>query len=97
MGEQIQVKVTVDPEELKRWADWHADHHHHGPAHVLYQAAREAESVGEQAIREAGQRGAERGWEEGFQAGWEECRDPGAFVNDYWDADTPNPYREEKP
>lgn len=31
-------------------------------------------------------------WEEGFQAGWEEHEDPGAFVNDFWDAKTPNPY-----
>lgn len=31
-------------------------------------------------------------WDEGFQAGWEEHEDPGAFVNDFWDAKTPNPY-----
>ncbi len=33
-------------------------------------------------------------WFEGFEAGWAECSDPGAFVNDVWDAKTPNPYRE---
>lgn len=33
-------------------------------------------------------------WEEGFQAGWEEHENPGAFVNDYWDAKTLNPYKE---
>lgn len=32
-------------------------------------------------------------WDEGFAAGWAECSDPGAFVNDAWDAKTPNPYR----
>jgi len=33
------------------------------------------------------------GWDRGFSAGWAECSDPGAFVNDAWDAETPNPYR----
>ena len=33
------------------------------------------------------------GWDRGFSAGWAECSDPGAFVNDVWDAETPNPYR----
>ena len=37
---------------------------------------------------------AEKAWDEGFEAGWAECDDPGAFVNDVWDAKTPNPYRE---
>ena len=32
-------------------------------------------------------------WDEGFSAGWAEAKDPGAFVNDIWDAQTPNPYR----
>ena len=36
----------------------------------------------------------EKAWDEGFEAGWAECDDPGAFVNDVWDAKTPNPYRE---
>ena len=31
-------------------------------------------------------------WDEGFSAGWAEAKDPGAFVNDVWDAETPNPY-----
>lgn len=35
----------------------------------------------------------EAAWYEGFRAGWEEAKDPGAFVNDVWDAETPNPYR----
>ena len=34
-------------------------------------------------------------WDEGFSAGWDEAKDPGAFVNDAWDAETPNPYRED--
>ena len=33
-------------------------------------------------------------WHEGFSAGWDECDDPDAFVNDKWDAKTPNPYRQ---
>jgi hypothetical protein len=33
-------------------------------------------------------------WFEGFSAGWDECDDPEGFVNDKWDAKTPNPYRE---
>lgn len=35
-----------------------------------------------------------RVWDEGFEAGWAEKGDLGAFVNDVWDAKTPNPYRE---
>lgn len=35
---------------------------------------------------------AQRAWDEGFTAGWEEATNPGAFVNDIWDAKTPNPY-----
>lgn len=49
-------------------------------AQVLEQHEREAKAVA---------------WEEGFQAGWEEHEDPGAFVNDFWDAKTPNPYADE--
>lgn len=32
-------------------------------------------------------------WETGHQAGWEEHENPGPFVNDYWDSEAPNPYR----
>ena len=53
MTERIHVMVTVDTDELREWADRHADMGNHGVAHVLYQAAREGESLGEQAIREA--------------------------------------------
>lgn len=35
----------------------------------------------------------EEAWDTGFSAGWAEAKDPGAFVNDVWDAETPNPYR----
>lgn len=31
-------------------------------------------------------------WQAGFEAGWAEAKDPGEFVNDVWDAKTPNPY-----
>lgn len=33
-------------------------------------------------------------WDEGFGAGWAEHAEPGAFVNDVWDAETINPYTE---
>lgn len=39
---------------------------------------------------------AEKAWWEGQRAGWEECADPGAFVNDLHDAKTSNPYRKEQ-
>lgn len=53
MGDRITVKVTVDTDELRKWADHHADRGNHGVAHVLYKAASDGESLGEQAIREA--------------------------------------------
>jgi len=34
-------------------------------------------------------------WQAGFESGWDEAKDPGAFVNDVWDAKTPNPYADE--
>lgn len=34
----------------------------------------------------------EAAWDEGQRAGWDEAKDPGAFVNDWWDMKTPNPY-----
>lgn len=36
-------------------------------------------------------------WQTGFESGWAEAKDPGAFVNDVWDAKTPNPYADEEP
>lgn len=59
--------------------DFAPEHRAH-VAQVLEQHEREAKAVA---------------WEEGFQAGWEEHEDPGAFVNDFWDAKTPNPYADE--
>lgn len=56
------------------------EEHRHHVAQVLDEAMREREA---------------EAWEEGFQAGWEEHESPGPFVNDYWDAKTPNPYRKE--
>ena len=38
----------------------------------------------------------EKAWDKGFGAGWEEAKDPGAFVNDVWDAETPNPYTQQR-
>lgn len=50
----------------------------------------------ERFIAEVERAAAEKGWWEGQRAGWEECADPGAFVNDLHDAKTPNPYRKEQ-
>lgn len=62
MTERIHVTVTVDTDELREWADRHADMGHHGVAHVLYKAANDCESLTEQAIREAEKRGAIEAW-----------------------------------
>ena len=35
-------------------------------------------------------------WDDGLQAGWEECQNPGPFVNDWWDSEAPNPHRIER-
>lgn len=58
MTERIHVTVTVDTDELREWADRHADMGNHGVAHVLYAAAKNGETLTEQAIREAEKRGA---------------------------------------
>jgi hypothetical protein len=50
---RITVTVAVDTDELRHWAEWHADRGHHGVAHVLFKAAKDGESLTEQAIREA--------------------------------------------
>ncbi len=51
--QRIHVTVEVDTDELRKWADHHADRGHHGVAHVLYKAAGDGESLTEQTIREA--------------------------------------------
>ena len=48
----LHVTVEVDTDELRRWADRHADAGNHGVAHVLYKAAKSGESLSEQALRE---------------------------------------------
>lgn len=53
MSDTIRVQVAIDSAELREWAGKHADAGHHGVAHVLYQAAEQAESLTEQALREA--------------------------------------------
>lgn len=53
MTNVIRVTVTVDTDELRRWADRLADAGAHGPAHVLYKAALDGESLTEQALRAA--------------------------------------------
>lgn len=50
---RLAVTVTVDTDDLRKWAEWHADRGHHGVAHVLYKAASEGESLSKQALREA--------------------------------------------
>lgn len=54
--ETIRVTVAVDTDELRRWADHHADRGHHGVAHVLYKAASDGESLSEQHDRELAER-----------------------------------------
>lgn len=49
----IPVTIEINSDELRKWADKHADAGNHGVAHVLYQAAKGVDSVSEQAIREA--------------------------------------------
>lgn len=56
---KIRVTVSVDTDELREWADWHASRGHHGVAHVLYKAADDGEGLGEQALREARKEGAQ--------------------------------------
>lgn len=41
----IHLTVTINSDDLRRWADRHADAGHHGVAHVLYQAANEAAGI----------------------------------------------------
>lgn len=52
-SETMHVTVEVDTDELRRWADHHADAGNHGVAHVLYKAAKDGEALSEQALREA--------------------------------------------
>jgi hypothetical protein len=53
MSKTIKVKIEIDVDELRHWADRHADAGHHGVAHALYKAAEGIESLTEQALREA--------------------------------------------
>lgn len=53
MSERIHVTVEVDTDELRKWADKHADSGNHGVAHVLYKAASDGESLSEQVVRAA--------------------------------------------
>lgn len=38
MKQTIHIQVVVDLNDLRKWADWHVDHNHHGVAAVLYDA-----------------------------------------------------------
>lgn len=51
-AETIRVTVTVDTDELRAWAEKHADAGHHGVAHVLFKAASDGESLSEQHDRQ---------------------------------------------
>ena len=53
----IYVHVQVDADELRSWAQRHADAGNHGVAHVLYKAAEDVETLTEQALREAREAG----------------------------------------
>ena len=43
----INVQVAVDTDELRRWAERHADHGEHSVAHVLYAALSFLDSIGD--------------------------------------------------
>ncbi|WP_152442262.1 hypothetical protein [Rhodococcus ruber] len=64
MPEQTRVQVAIATDELRKWADWHADRGHAGVAHALY---RSAERYDDQAtaldrVREIADRAASAGW-----------------------------------
>lgn len=52
MSTKIPVTVAVNSDDLRTWADRHADAGQHGVAHVLYKAAEGVESITEQHDRE---------------------------------------------
>ncbi|BDB58965.1 MULTISPECIES: hypothetical protein [Rhodococcus] len=35
----IRVQVAMDTDNLRKWAEWHADHGHADVAHALYRSA----------------------------------------------------------
>ncbi|APE11033.1 hypothetical protein BO226_19360 [Rhodococcus sp. 2G] len=35
----IRVEVAINTDNLRKWAEWHADHRHPDVAHALYRAA----------------------------------------------------------
>ena len=78
-----RIQVAIDSDELRRWAERHADAGNHGVAHALYAAAADVESLSEQAIREA----KAEAWDEGHSAG-----DVDAY-HGYAYGRTSNPYR----
>ena len=65
----VKVKIEIDVDELRHWAGKHADAGNHGVAHVLYQAAAEAESLTEQLLGEA--------WDDGNAKGLDGWAGPG--------------------
>lgn len=90
MSETIRVTVAVDTDELRTWADHHADRGHHGVAHVLYKAAIDGESLSEQAIREARSKATARA--ESAEAAHEALRKGIEALADQW-AGTPDDRR----
>lgn len=63
-----------------------------GPFRVVYRPDLDPASHDRQVAERAGAEAVNRAWTEGHKAGWEHCQD-GNYGNDYWDDDTPNPYR----
>ena len=59
-SKSLRVTVEVDTDDLRHWADKHADAGHHGVAHVLYAAAKDGETLSEQVARERDEARAER-------------------------------------
>lgn len=38
-GRTIRVQVAMNTDNLRKWAEWHADHGHHDVAHALFRSA----------------------------------------------------------
>ena|SRR5699024_127636 len=89
-GPGIECRCINSPERMT-WTDY--------AAHVaeVTEAAVRAQVAGEirrQWLDAHDREVAAKAWDEGHKAGWEHCQD-GNYGTDYWDDDTPNPYRAE--
>ncbi|NKT69474.1 hypothetical protein GS860_16080 [Rhodococcus hoagii] len=54
MSERIPVTVSIDTDEVRKWADKHADAHHPGIAMLLWDAADRLEAGTHPLLAEGG-------------------------------------------